>query len=83
MQADFRGTTMKKMMLITLSMVLAGLIAACGGSELGCVEQCGLSFSKSTSLCGAEHGTLTRAGSDCRKLAFQENDQCAARCYGM
>jgi hypothetical protein len=74
---------MKKIMLIVLCVVVAGLFSACGGSEQGCVEQCALSYSKGSSLCGAQHGRLSREGNECTKLALKENDQCAAKCYGM
>lgn len=69
-----------KLVLLMLSIVVS--FTACGPSEQGCAENCAMAFTKSHTLCNAEHGRGTRAGMDCSNLAISENDQCSARCYG-
>ncbi len=73
---------MKKWSMLFLLVSVVGFVESCGTSEQGCAEQCAMSFSKTNTLCRAKHGSFSSDGNDCSKLALQENDQCAAGCYG-
>lgn len=73
---------MKKWSMLLLLVSVVGFVMSCGTSEQGCVEGCAMSFSKTNTLCRAKHGSLSSEGNECSRLALQENDQCAAGCYG-
>lgn len=72
---------MKTTMIIAL-LVVAGIFISCGGSEMNCLEQCGMSFSKSNNKCRLDNAADNAAGIECSNLALKETHLCQGKCHG-
>jgi hypothetical protein len=75
-----------KKILIFVAIWLVLIISACGSSipntDLSCVEECGMMFSRENINCRTTHGMASKDGIECSKLALQKNHNCSAQCNG-
>jgi len=72
---------MKTTIIISL-FVIAGMLTSCGSSEMDCMEQCGMSFSKSNNKCRLNNAANEAATIECSKQALHETHVCQGKCYG-